>query len=204
MLCVFLVVILSQVKLQNTTFLATRIGCSFTSLDSARIWDNAVCVVAYKMTSTNTSGLFGCVGEFDIVCEMFSAYVERMEVFFYSQQHSEDNGRGKCCRVIANRKRAIFLTEVGPEVYSTLSNLLAPAKPKDMQFTDIVRILEKHYNPKPLEIAQSFHFGTRNQKSEGPVSDYVLALKRLAVHCNYGEYFNRALRDRFVCGLNNP
>ena len=82
--------------------------------------------------------------------------------------------------MIANRKRAIFLTEVGPEVYSTLSNLLAPAKPKDMQFTDIVRILEKHYNPKPLEIAQSFHFGTRNKKSEESVCDYVLASKRLA------------------------
>ena len=35
------------------------------------------------------------------------------------------------------------------------------------------------------------------------MSDYVLALKRLAVHCSYGEYLSRALRDRFVCGLNN-
>ena len=96
---------------------------------------------------------------------------------------------------------------MGPEVYSTcstLSNLLAPAKPKDTLFTDIVQILEKHYNPKPLAIAQSFHFGTRNQKSEESVSDYVLALKKLAVHCNYGEYLNRALRDRFICRLNNP
>ena len=93
---------------------------------------------------------------------------------------------------------------MGPEVYSTLRNLLAPAKPKDTQFTDMVRILEKHYNPRPLEIAQSFHFGTRDQKSGESVSDHVLALKRLAVHCNYGEYLNRALRDRFVCGLNNP
>ena len=74
----------------------------------------------------------------------------------------------------------------------------------DMQFTDIVRILEKQYNPKPLETAQSFHFGTRDQKSGESVSDYVVALKRLAVHCNYGEHLNRALRDQFVCGLNNP
>ena len=199
-------VFLSQVKLQNTTFLATRIGRSLTSLDSAWFWDNAVCVVTYKMTSTNTSGLFGRVGEFNVERETFRAYVERMEMFFTANNIVETTGEGSAAnnQLVANRKRAIFVTEVGPEVYSTLSNLLAPAKPKDTLFTDIVQILEKHYNPKPLEIAQSFHFGTQNQKSEESVGDYVLALKKLAVHCNYGEYLNRALRDRFVCGLNNP
>lgn len=134
-----------------------------------------MCVVAYKMTSTNTSGLFGRVGEFNIERETFSAYVERMEMFFTANNIVETTGEGSAAanQLVANRKRAIFLTEVGPEVYSTLSNLLAPAKPKDTLFTDIVRILEKHYNPKPLEIAQSFHFGTRNQKSEESVSDCV-------------------------------
>ena len=32
-------------------------------------------------------------------------------------------------QVVAERKRAIFLTKVGPEVYSTLSNLLHPPNP---------------------------------------------------------------------------
>ena len=31
----------------------------------------------------------------------------------------------------------------------------------------------------------------------------MLALKRLAVHCNYGEHLNQALWERFVCGPNN-
>ena len=56
---------------------------------------------------------------------------------------------------VANRKRAIFLTEIGPEAYSTLSNLLAPLKPKDTPSADIVKASEKHYNPAPLEIAES-------------------------------------------------
>ena len=164
-----------------------------------------MCVVPYRMTSTSASGLFGRVGEFNAERETFNAYVERIEMFFTANNIVETTGEGstQTNRLVADRKRAIFLTEVGPEVYSTLSNLLAPAKPKDTSFTDIVRVLEKHYNPKPLEIAQSFHFGTRNQKSGESISDYVLALRRLAVHCNYGEFLDRALRDRFVCGLNN-
>ena len=122
MLCVCLVVTLSQVSLQNTTFLATTIGRSSTSLDSAWFWDNTVCVVAYKMTSTNMSGLFGRVGEFDVARETFSAYVERMEMFFTANNIVEITGEGSAAtnQVVANRKRAIFLTEVGPEVYSTL------------------------------------------------------------------------------------
>ena len=117
---------------------------------------------------------------------------------------STGEGSAQANQVVANRKRAVFLTEVGPEVYSTLSNFLAPAKPKDTSFADIVKILEKHYNPKPLEISQSFHFGTRKQESGESISDYVLALRILAVHCNYDEFLDRALRDRFVCGLSNP
>ena len=147
------------------------------------------------MASTSASGLFGRVGEFNVARETFSAYVKRM--FFTANNIVTTTGEGSAATnlVVANRKRAIFLTEVGPEVYTTLSNLLAPTKPKDVSFTNIVEVLEKHYNPKPLEIAQSFHFGTRNQKSEESVSDYVLALKRLAVHCNYGEFLNRAYAD---------
>ena len=149
------------------------------------------------MISTSASGLFGRVGEFNAERETFNAYAERLEMFFTANNIVETTGEGstQANRVVADRKRAIFLTEVGPEVYSTLS--------KDTSFTDIVRVLEKHYNPKPLEIAQSFHFGTRNQKSGESISDYVLALKRLAVHCNYGEFLDRALRDHFVCGLSN-
>jgi hypothetical protein len=97
----------------------------------------------------------------------------------------------------------IFLTEIGADVYSTLSNLLVPAKPKDTSLANIVQALEKHFNPASLEIAESFHFGTRSQKPGESIGEYVVALKKLSIHCNFGEFLNRALRDRFVCGLNN-
>ncbi|CAH3152306.1 unnamed protein product [Porites lobata] len=100
------------------------------------------------MTST---GLFGRVGEFIAERETFNAYVERMEMFFTANNIVETTGEGstQANRVVAERKRPIFLTEVGAEVYSTLtvflpcplSNLLAPTKPKDTPFVDTVRVL---------------------------------------------------------------
>ena len=98
------------------------------------------------------SGLFGRVGEFNAQRDTFFAYEERMEMLLTANNILETKGEesAQANRVLADRKLAIFVTEVGPEVYSTLNNLLAPAKPKDTPFTDIVRVLEKHYNPKPL------------------------------------------------------
>ena len=107
-----------------------------------------MCIVVYRMTSTGANGLFGRVIEFVAERETFNAYMERMEIFFQiffpanSIVESTAEGSEEANRVVANRKRAMFLTEVCPEVYSTLSNLLAPAQPKDTPFADIVKVLE--------------------------------------------------------------
>jgi len=50
-------------------------------------------------------------------------------------------------RCVAEQKKAIFLTEVGPEVYSVLSNLLSLVKPKDTSLADIVQTLKNHCDP---------------------------------------------------------
>ena len=64
-------------------------------------------------------------------------------------------------------------------------------------------MLKEHYNPASLEIAENFHFGLRVRKEGKSIGDFTVALKKLSIHCNFGVYLNRALRDRFVCGLNN-
>ena len=54
-----------------------------------------------------------------------------------------------------------------------LSNLLSPAKPKDTSLADIVQRLKNHYDPAPLEITESFHFGMRNQQTDESITDYI-------------------------------
>lgn len=147
------------------------------------------------------SGLIGRLGEFQQNRGTFGAYVERMEMFFTANNIVETESDGSDRVQITVRQRAIFLTEVGPEVYAVLTNLLAPAKPKDTPLSEILKKLSEHFDPKPLEIAESYRFGTRCQSPNEDISDFIVALKKLAIHCNYGEFQIRALRDRFVCGL---
>lgn len=60
------------------------------------------------------------VSEFCREKETFSAYVERMEMFFYGNNIVETPGSEHVAanQCVAAQKRAIFLTEVGPKVYS--------------------------------------------------------------------------------------
>ena len=144
------------------------------------------------------SGYIGRLGSFDKAREPFTSYIERMELFFMANNIIETSQNAEA---IKERKKAILLTEIGPEMYLTLTNLLAPRKPKDASFDDIIDKLKSHFDPKPLEIAESYKFGTRNQKQGETVGEFIIALKNLSLHCNFGSFLDRALRDRFVCGL---
>ena len=61
--------------------------------------------------------------------------------------------------------------------------------------------LRAHRKPKPLTIAERFKFHKRTQRESESVAEYVVALKELATHCEFGGFLNEALRDHLVCGL---
>ena len=100
---------------------------------------------------------FGKIQESHPDKESVSAHVERVELFFSANGIEE------------NKTVPIFLTSVGSKMYGTLRNLLAPANPKDKSFVDIVAALKGHFEPKPLIIAERFHFHRRNQGSGSPL-----------------------------------
>lgn len=132
---------------------------------------------------------FGKLDEFKVGSESIRTYIEQVELFFEANE-------------IPERKRvAVFLSVVGSTTYALLRDLLAPTKPQEKPLSELFETLERHYEPKPLVIAQRFYFYRTNQKQSESIADYVAELRRAAALCEFGEFLNDALRDRFVCGL---
>ena len=109
--------------------------------------------------------------------------LERLEQFL---QANDIVGEAK-----ANKTRSVFLAVIGPGPYKLLRSLLAPEKPAEKTFDELVSVLTKHYSPPPSEIVQRFRFHTRVRKSGESVATFVAELRGLSEFCN----FDNSLED---------
>ena len=132
----------------------------------------------------------GSIESYNSEREEWSSYTERFD------QYALANGIEEEKKIVA-----VFLTVVGPETYSLLRDLLTPARPSDLKYKELVDVLKSHYSPKPLVIAERFHFHNLSQKEGESIADYVARLKKASERCQFKEFLEEALRDRFVCGL---
>ena len=135
----------------------------------------------------------GSIEPFDAGTGDWSTYKARLEQFLVA---NDVEGEPK--------QVATVLTLIGGPTYGLLVNLLAPEEPAKQKLADIFATLDGHFAPKPLVIAERYRFNKRDQRPGEPLNDYVAELRRLARHCEFGSNLNEHLRDRLVCGLNNP
>ena len=92
---------------------------------------------------------------------------------------------------------------IGPQAYKLLKSLIAPAKPGDTDYKNLVQTLTQHYEPAPSEIVRRYRFNTRVRRKEESVATYVSELRGLAQFCSFGNSLETMLRDRLVCGSND-
>ena len=132
---------------------------------------------------------YGQLQEFQPDSDSVTSYLERVSLYF------DANG------IVDGKRVPIMLSSIGASTYSLLSDLLAPDKPGSMSFDQICAALRNHFEPKRSIIAERFHFHKRDQTAGETVAAFDAALRKLAVHCYFGEVLQDTLRDRFVCGL---
>ena len=132
---------------------------------------------------------YGQLLEFQPDSDSVTSYLERVSLYF------------DAIGIVDGKRVPILLRSTGVSMYSFLSHLLAPDKPGSMSFDQICAALRNHFEPKRSIIAERFHFHKRDQTAGETVAAFDAALRKLAVHCNFGEVLQDTLRDRFVCGL---
>lgn len=135
------------------------------------------------------AGIIGHMDSFDGTREQWATYIERFEHYVLANEIRDA------------KKLPVLFSVMGPKTYGLLRTLVAPSKPGEKDYDSVVAVLQAHFAPKPLVIAERFRFHKRNQGEEETVAQYVAVLKGLSEHCEFGAYLEDALRDRFVCGL---
>ncbi|XP_042142185.1 uncharacterized protein LOC121833145 [Ixodes scapularis] len=70
--------------------------------------------------------------------EPWLSYTERVDAFFNANGIEDDE-----------KKKWIFLSTVGTSTYATVRSLLAPAKPKEKKYKDLMTTLNSHFSPPP-------------------------------------------------------
>ena len=113
---------------------------------------------------------FGELKQFEPEFEKISSYLEHLKLYFTANDIAE------------GRRVAVFLSVIGAKTYSLLRDLVSPTSPKDMSLEHLAEVLEKHFEPKPLIIAERFTFHCRNQSTSESILEYIAELRRLATH----------------------
>jgi len=131
--------------------------------------------------------VYGQLGEFDPGSEEISTYLERMQLYMEANNVADD------------KKVAVLLTVIGPKNFALLKSLVAPANPRDKTFEELIVQLKTHFEPKPVIIAERFHFYRRSQAPAESIAAFVADLRKLAITCKFGAFLDEALRDRLVC-----
>ena len=80
---------------------------------------------------------------------------------------------------------------------------MAPGKPTEQSFVDLVKLGKGHYQPTPSVIVQRFKFNSRTQLEGESIATFIAELRRLSEHCGYGDSLNDMLRDSLVCSTTN-
>ena len=124
----------------------------------------------FRCIMATAYALIGRIDPFDRSEEDWHTYVERLD------QYLEANN-------INDKKVPAFISLIGPKTYGLLKSLLAPEKPSTKSYKDLIEILGKHLDPKPLVIAERFRFHKRDQREGESVTAYLAELRRLTEHC---------------------
>ena len=137
------------------------------------------------------------IKDFDPSKETWQRFVARLRLHFTTEDIADDPAAQP-------KRKAMLLQLMGIELYNKFLDS-AGDDLTNLTFIQIVERVNNLVNPQPLEIAERFRFLNRRQQQGESAAEYMGALRKMALTCNFAndaaEPNSARLRDQFVCGL---
>ena len=111
-------------------------------------------------------------------------------------------GASAAQKELADKKKAAYLVSLlSITAYTTLRTLCLPAEVKDKKFTDLCKLLSKHFKVEKSSTTATFEFRQCVQGVSESCTEFSHRLQRLAVDCKFDAFLDHALKDQFLTGL---
>jgi hypothetical protein len=100
-------------------------------------------------------------------------------------------------------KVKILMNQIGSAASSKIIKAVKPKQFSELSFTELIALCESIFNVQRNTIVEHYQFNQRQQRVGESLADFALELQSLAEHCKFGNFYDTALRDKFVSGLRN-
>ena len=150
--------------------------------------------IEYITVVTRMSSCIGILQEY-AVGDDWEDYTDHLKQYFVENKMDTDED--------AQRRRAVSLTVCGAPRYSLIKDLLAPAKPSDKSYEELVNLVKRYYHPKPGKIVSRYKFYTHHGQEGQLASDSLADLRRIAEHCEFTDKLEEMLHDFSIIGIND-
>ena len=102
----------------------------------------------------------------------------------------------------ATIQKAIFLNLIGSEAEELINSLaLSDAQSKTVEL--LIKAIDDYVKPRTNVVFSRYQFFTRSQKEGEDFETFLLALKKLAENCGFGDLKTSLIRDRIIIGVSN-
>lgn len=137
---------------------------------------------------------FRILSNFDHQQQDWITYKGRLQMWFIANGIDDGADKGGV------KRRAILLSALTENSYQLASNLILPKTLDEVNYGEIVEVLDKHFTPKRCGFAERHYFYMAAQRSGETHTQWAARVRGLAAHCNF-KNLEEVLLDKFVMGM---
>lgn len=106
--------------------------------------------------------------------------------------------------VSSEKKISCLMTLGGLELAKTVNTITKPLSLDSFTYESLTVKLLEYYKPTKNVRAERYKFMSRSMKEDESLSEFIVDLKYLASTCNYDNFLNQILSDKFIWSLKDP